>query len=680
MSQPISYAKTTLPIPLQCVDFDPYNRGYVVVAGGGGQNKNGVPNKIYVLDSSNLATVEVVAEVDLPSTEDNPVSIASLATKDGLIVYAGVNSSSDDRQAGKNEHFRSFEVKLPQRPKQYKPETKLEQGTIGKLGQACLFSTDNVTGANTYAYQASTKLSPVESREKPSKRLGAIVSGLSGYGEIVAFDASVATPTTKAVCSRINLGKDVEVLDLDIAQPYESTFAIAYCTDSKVYTYNIDYDFEKKKVKNETKPAAIYNIPKKTSGRGIPLSPRLRWLSPHQLVLVRNVGSVDVGAEIIVLHLSKEAEPAQIVARQPLPRSCNAAKALDICRLNPDPGSGERQAIIAVAGDTSIYIYTTNLRPSYVDPRKQLSSLSRFSTISNVHAGNLSRMTFGNFFAPRQPVNSPKSVATPSQYVQLASISLNGTVSVETLVLTSTPTSPSRTPQVAANPHPNIRWVLSTRSSEIISSWTARVLIAFVIMITAILLRSYMDAHSGENALADTVNNAAALFGHGPVMHTRQPVAPFSTPSSSIPGMDTAGLSEPVKEAVRAAENLASPPHHKRHHLKDLLYNRARQDTSSGDSDEAEQDHTILVHLDEESDEHAALAATTHEPAKIEDLKAKGAVRYEDMHEVDKEKWRRRLEKAGHWSESQGESVLLSVLFSEYAGIVGGAIRDAVLN
>lgn len=45
-SGPISFTKATLSYPVYSVDFDPYNRGYVVVAGGGGEGRSGVGNKI----------------------------------------------------------------------------------------------------------------------------------------------------------------------------------------------------------------------------------------------------------------------------------------------------------------------------------------------------------------------------------------------------------------------------------------------------------------------------------------------------------------------------------------------------------------------------------------------------------------------------------------------------------
>lgn len=46
MSTPVSFAQTKLDYPLFDADFDPYDRGYLVVAGGGGEGRSGVANKI----------------------------------------------------------------------------------------------------------------------------------------------------------------------------------------------------------------------------------------------------------------------------------------------------------------------------------------------------------------------------------------------------------------------------------------------------------------------------------------------------------------------------------------------------------------------------------------------------------------------------------------------------------
>jgi len=46
MAPPISYTSIDLTVPLFDCQFDPYNRGYLVVGGGGGENKSGVANTI----------------------------------------------------------------------------------------------------------------------------------------------------------------------------------------------------------------------------------------------------------------------------------------------------------------------------------------------------------------------------------------------------------------------------------------------------------------------------------------------------------------------------------------------------------------------------------------------------------------------------------------------------------
>lgn len=48
----VSYAKITLPFPIFAADFDPYNRGYLVVGGGGGEGRSGVPNQIVCTGST----------------------------------------------------------------------------------------------------------------------------------------------------------------------------------------------------------------------------------------------------------------------------------------------------------------------------------------------------------------------------------------------------------------------------------------------------------------------------------------------------------------------------------------------------------------------------------------------------------------------------------------------------
>ena len=46
MSTPITFASTELPYPVYEAEFDPYDRGYLLISGGGGESKSGVPNRL----------------------------------------------------------------------------------------------------------------------------------------------------------------------------------------------------------------------------------------------------------------------------------------------------------------------------------------------------------------------------------------------------------------------------------------------------------------------------------------------------------------------------------------------------------------------------------------------------------------------------------------------------------
>lgn len=48
MAPPVSYSKLTLPFPIFAAEFDPY-RPYLVVGGGGGEGRSGVPNQLVSL-------------------------------------------------------------------------------------------------------------------------------------------------------------------------------------------------------------------------------------------------------------------------------------------------------------------------------------------------------------------------------------------------------------------------------------------------------------------------------------------------------------------------------------------------------------------------------------------------------------------------------------------------------
>jgi prolactin regulatory element-binding protein len=88
----------------------------LIVAGGGGEGNNGIKNKISLLDITSgseltparTSTIDVVAEYELPKSEDNPTSFA-IDRAEGL-VYAGVNRNMERVKKKDNDHLRILEL------------------------------------------------------------------------------------------------------------------------------------------------------------------------------------------------------------------------------------------------------------------------------------------------------------------------------------------------------------------------------------------------------------------------------------------------------------------------------------------------------------------------------------------------------------------------------------------
>ncbi|KAF5101799.1 hypothetical protein D0Z00_000661 [Geotrichum galactomycetum] len=88
----------------------------LIVAGGGGEGNNGIKNKISLLDitsgsehtPASTSTIDVVAEYELPKSEDNPTSFA-IDRAEGL-VYAGVNRDMERVKKKDNDHLRILEL------------------------------------------------------------------------------------------------------------------------------------------------------------------------------------------------------------------------------------------------------------------------------------------------------------------------------------------------------------------------------------------------------------------------------------------------------------------------------------------------------------------------------------------------------------------------------------------
>src|ERR1700759_1217760 len=140
----VSYATFDLGYPPWALDFDPSNRGYLLVGGGGGAGQKEVPNRLTLLDVSSRDRIEKAAECDVP--DNSPSSLGVLASKEGMVAFLGANSGTADRKAGKNEHFRSYKVEFPAKTR----NVKQSDGKIKELGKSTLFSKAYATSDDAF--------------------------------------------------------------------------------------------------------------------------------------------------------------------------------------------------------------------------------------------------------------------------------------------------------------------------------------------------------------------------------------------------------------------------------------------------------------------------------------------------------------------------------------------------
>lgn len=627
-----------------------------------------------------------------------------------MVTFAGISSSKADQQAGKNEHLRSFEVTYPKRKRGDTDEKdEKDEGKISFTSKTSLFK-EKPDGK---AFQRLIRLSPVTSRESPKKRLCVAATGMAQKNEVVVFDATTATPAASSVCARLQPPEGAEAVDLDLTEESEEgaengTFALAYCTDDAIHVCRLKYDFQNKKT-TPGKPETITvyeaaNPPGTKAGIPRPRIRCLRWLSPHHLLLLQKSPKLPV--ELILLNLasSSPANPhGKINLRKSLPKSLEVAVCLEICKLDPDPASGEAQILIAVGGadknrKSVIHVLTLDHRPSDPDPWRQIWQLHPYTVLNDTHSSNIMRLAFSNFFPPRQNPESTMSVATPAQYVQLASVAWGGTVVLDTFTLTSTPTKPHDTTSArtsAANPRgtPSVRWVLTTNSmTERLTSRAGILVIAFGVLITALLLQSYITLTNGDASAVSPFRNV-----RNALQKLEPPGARNVPPILRRDGEIVSSIIVGAASAVNSAAADFNPLPGVEHRLKDLLaWRDSRSHSSFSDGPNAQHDqHHIHVRAtspdsdpnspsqNSDSDGPLGLTASLIAPnqrAELERLQKQGAKRWEELSVAEKEKWKRRLREAGEYGEHIPETVLKGVFWSEFAGVVGGGLRDALVN
>lgn len=684
MAPAVSFTKITLPYPVYAADFDPYKRGYLVVGGGGGEGRSGVPNQITLLDVSSRASIEVAAEVDLTRDEDAVMTLANLASKDGLITFAGINSSTKERVADQNKHLRSFKIDYPRKKKtEAKAEAKAEKGSVAFLGKTQLFKPPTTATAKNENYQRLLRLSPAQKRESGSKRIGAIATSLNPVAELVIFDATTAVPSDWDVIQRIYPKEGKEVNDVDICEASEGNFSVAYSTDNQVFVSRITYDFGKKKATSITSaespvPAYTLPFPDVFAPGPRPTIKYLRFLTPHHILLCCNKAQRK-GAELLILRKLPDT-PGEVILQKKLPGRIKAAGSVDVCALNADPTTGAQQIVVAVAGhDISIELYTLE----YSAKTDTLSKFNSYTTLRDVHPLQMTKLAFEPYHNPWQTA-SPK---TPGpQYLRLASTSLGNTVVVDTFPLT--PLSPKI---------PHSRYVLKGGSNVLRDRTLPVLAISVAVAVFMICLQQYLNliaVRDGKEPFTFLTVPQSVQSYLGQVRGGQS----FSPPGArdraavlSIPTATIASASEKATDAfadaAAAADDMVKQA--TTLHLRTLLqayapsYLRkhlAASSPSDNDEDDDPTEKAIVIRAGptEDDAEAAQLSAEVHEGSRKEARKRDAHARtWDALSEAQRGVWRQRLVKAKAWAVEEGEGVLRGVLFSEYAGWVGRAAGGA---
>jgi len=546
------------------------------------------------------------------------------------IVLAGINSSTADQQAGKNEHLRSFKLDYPRKNRATEERVSNDEGwTLGykgkttALGRASLFNPSSVAKKETY--QRVLRLSPA--RQERGTRAGAAATGLAPEGEMVLFNASTSSPQNPDICGRISLSKGEEAADVDIIEGKGGDFHVAYCIDFEVYLYTVSIS---SKSNLSSKPRFLYGTPHPdafSSGNGRPTFRAIRFLTQNLLLLLQNKPGRS-GAELLILDILESGDLSNIIFRKRLHRSMKAAIGLDVAILSSD-SNGAKQIVVAVAGQNiSIELLTLDYSPA-----KGLGKFRLRSILRDIHPLQMTKIAFSTFHAPAHPATS----ATMPQYLKLASVSMGNTVVVHTLPLSPFPFK-SKEP----------RYVLIPPGASEAAQMTFSVIVSIIMVaLGAFLLQAFTEIRGGTppylgatNWLSPSVRDWIAR----PYMFENV-IAPVIT--TNLPSV------EQVRDAIPDGANIKN-----KLGLSHLLKWRSSGDTTG---------KAIMVR-DEGTD-------VSVEVRDDEEIVRREAKRWEELEEHERVGWKQKLVEMGEWAAEEGEAVLKGVFFSQIAGAVGQAVR-----
>jgi hypothetical protein len=383
---PPSVSKATVRYPIFAATWSYNNPAILTVGGGGGAgNRSGVPNAISCFDTSSRAPdLEPFAEIELSRDDDSVTCLSNLATRDGCILYAGINSSEAERRKGKNEHFRAFEVSYPRRVAAVDAQETNVPASIQFVSKTGLLAPVKSDSARRDGYQRLIRLSPPRLGQSGAKRIAALSSSLAdSENELVICAAVSNRPSPSEIIQRVAL-REKEANDIDIVEPEAGKFSVAYCLDQEVFVQNVAYDFERTRVQGTLQaPRKRYEIPYPDVGEkaGRPRLRCLRWLSSNHCLLLANSAN-RTGVELLVLHLYNSEGMGSIVSRKRLPGHVKQAVDMDVSRLDADE-DGAYQVVISVAAqDVSLHVYTIEYRGNTKD---SFSGFTSYAVYRDVH-------------------------------------------------------------------------------------------------------------------------------------------------------------------------------------------------------------------------------------------------------------------------------------------------------
>ncbi|KAI1487202.1 hypothetical protein F5X96DRAFT_651171 [Biscogniauxia mediterranea] len=463
----IPSAKITLSYPLYGCAFDPTDANLLVVGGGGGPGRNGVGNKISLLNTSDPEQVVQLDDLELSPNEDNVTSLAVGPRKDrNLTVFAGVNSGPDDVKKGKNEHFRTLGIHHPGKA------AKSSGVKISEVARDTLF-----VHKDADTYQRILRLShPYEG----FTQLGAVATGLSKQPQLALFDVPVSGGARWKSRGRLDITK--EAMDLDVVQTGPDTYQLAYCDDNEIFTVEVSKA-------GVSDPKRVYTIPPEDGQPSKASFKSLRYLTPGFLITVVNQ-SKSGGVALHGYRLpTEEQSHARLSIKAKLPHTVSKATGLAVRNLSPVQSptekQGETQFVVAVAGnDSSISLFTLEHKAaSSVD---LLADLAPFQVLKSVHPSNITGLSFSAFTPPKGSSKAPTELS-----VKLASVAVGFTAVVHSIPLKKH--IDKSVPARKGGPPKPSRYVVALKSKGE-SPVTVITLLTIVALILALIGQVFLEA------------------------------------------------------------------------------------------------------------------------------------------------------------------------------------------